>query len=64
MKFAFISICLFCAANVMALKNDKREIEFGMEFTTELPFMRLANVSWGPLRIMLILRKEMNMRLS
>lgn len=35
-KFALIIICFFCTANVMAQKNDKREIEFGMEFITEL----------------------------
>lgn len=36
MKFVLASICFFCAAKVMAQKNDKREIEFGMELTSEL----------------------------
>ncbi len=35
-KFALISICFFSAAKVMAQKNDKREVEFGLELTSEL----------------------------
>lgn len=36
MKFVLICICFLCTEKVMAQKNDKREMEFGMELTTEL----------------------------
>lgn len=36
MKYTLIGVCSFCVANVMAQKNDKREIKFGMELTSEL----------------------------
>ncbi len=36
LKFSLICICFFCVAKVMAQKNDKREIDFGIELTSEL----------------------------
>lgn len=36
MKYTLIGICFFCLTNVMAQKKEKKEIEFGMELTSEV----------------------------
>lgn len=35
-KFPLTGVCFFCLTNVMAQTNDKKDIEFGMELTSEL----------------------------